>query len=126
MNAFKKTLVSFALVAVSSTAFAAATRSYEEVKAAIDNTIATVEEAKASVDKGAASQDVVKLIIKARQSQKDIVNNALDLKRQQAGNVLNEAREKLESNNMSAAKESLADAVNRYKDIRQLYAASHD
>lgn len=126
MNAFKKTLISFALVAISSTAFAAATRSYEEVRAAIDNTIATVEEAKSSVDKGGASEEAIKLIIKARQSQKDIVNNALDLKRQQAGAVLNEARGKLESNDMSAAKEFLNDAVNRYKEIKQLYAASHD
>jgi len=125
MNTFKKILISFALAVLSSTAFAGATRSYEEVRAAIDNTIATVEEAKASVDKGVASEEVIKLIIKARQSQKDIVNNALDLKRQQAGNALNEARGQLESNNMPAAKESLNDAVNRYKEIKQLYAASH-
>ena len=125
MNLFKKTLISIALVALSSTAFAEATRSYAEVRAAIDNTIAKVEEAKTSVESGAPGENVIKMITTARQLQKDIVNQDLDLKRNQAASVLKQAREKIEGNDVAAAKESLNDALNRYKEIKQLYAASH-
>jgi hypothetical protein len=125
MNACKKTLISFALAALSSTAFAAGTPTYAEVRAAIDNTLAKVEEAKASVDTGAANESVIKQISTARQLQKDIANQDLDLKRNQAASVLKTAREEVERNDLAAAKQSLADAIKRFKEIKQLYAASH-
>lgn len=123
MSTFKKTLISFALASLSSTAFAAPT--YAEVRAAIDNTLAKVEEAQASLDGGASSESAIKQISAARQLQKDIANQDLDLKRNQAATVLRVAREKIEGNDIPGAKQSLEDAVNRYKEIKQLYAASH-
>ena len=88
MNTFKKILASFVIAAMSSTAFAVANPSYEEVKAAIDNTLAKVEETKAALDNGTDNEKLVDLVTDARQLQKDIANNVLDVKRNQASNVL--------------------------------------
>ncbi|MGZ8237692.1 MAG: hypothetical protein ACXW00_05490 [Methylobacter sp.] len=125
MNTFKKILASVVIAAMSSSAFAIANPSYEDVKAAIDNTLAKVEEAKAALDNGANNEAVIDMVTDARQLQKDIANNVLDLKRNQASNVLKQARTALSNNEPQAAKESLADALNRYKEIKQLYAANH-
>ena len=125
MNTFKKILASFVIAALSSTAFAVTNPSYEDVKAAITNTLAKVEEAKAALDNGADDDKVVEMVTDARQLQKDIANNVLDLKRNQASNVLKQARIAIQKNELQAAKDALADAVNRYKEIQQIYAANH-
>ncbi|MFA5018098.1 MAG: hypothetical protein WC504_11165 [Methylobacter sp.] len=125
MNTFKKILATIVMAAMTSSAFAVANPSYEDVKAAIDNTLAKVEEAKAALDNGANNEAVIDLVTDARQLQKDIANNVLDLKRNQASNVLKQARSALQSNEPQSAKESLTDALNRYKEIKQLYASNH-
>jgi hypothetical protein len=125
MNTFKKILVAFVIAAMSSSAFAVINPSYEDVKAAIDNTLAKVEEAKTALDNGANNEAVIDIVTDARQLQKDIANNVLDVKRNQASNVLKQARTALLNNEPQSAKESLADALNRYKEIKQLYAANH-
>ncbi|MDO9268015.1 MAG: hypothetical protein Q7T96_02760 [Methylobacter sp.] len=125
MNTFKKILATVVMAAMTSSAFAIANPSYEDVKAAIDNTLAKVEEAKAALDNGANNEAVIDLVTDARQLQKDIANNVLDLKRNQASNVLKQARSALQSNEPQSAKESLTDALNRYKEIKQLYASNH-
>jgi len=125
MNTFKKIIISLAMAAMTSSAFAVANPSYEDVRAAIDNTLAKVEEAKAALDSGANNETVIDMVTDARQLQKDISNNVLDLKRNQASNVLKQVRTALMNNEPQAAKESLADALNRYKEIKQLYAANH-
>ena len=125
MNTFKKILASFVIAAVSSTAFALANPSYEDVKAAIDNTLAKVEETKAALDNGADSEKLIDMVTDARQLQKDIANNVLDVKRNQASNVLKQARMAIQKNELQSAKESLKDAANRYREIQQLYASTH-
>ncbi|HEY8220056.1 MAG TPA: hypothetical protein VIF86_08135 [Methylobacter sp.] len=125
MNTFKKILASVVIAAMSPSAFAVANPSYEDVRAAIDNTLAKVEEAKAALDNGANNEAVIDIVTDARQLQKDIANNVLDVKRNQASNVLKQVRSALLNNEPQAAKESLADALNRYKEIKQLYAANH-
>jgi len=110
---------------MSSTAFAVANPSYEDVRSAIDNTLAKVEEAKTALDNGASNEALIDMVTDARQLQKDIANNVLDLKRNQASNVLRQARTALQNNELQSAKESLTDALNRYKEIKQLYAANH-
>ncbi|MGR9037733.1 MAG: hypothetical protein ACU83O_14285, partial [Gammaproteobacteria bacterium] len=84
MNTFKKILASLTIAAISSSAFAVANPTYEDVKAAIDNTIAKVEEAANALNNGADNETVIKLVSDARQIQKDIANNVLDVKRNQA------------------------------------------
>jgi hypothetical protein len=125
MNTFKKILVSFVIATLSSTAFAVANPSYEDVKAAIDNTLAKVEETKAALDNGADSEKLIDMVTDARQLQKDIANNVLDVKRNQASNILKKVRTAIQNNELQAAKESLTDAANRYKEIQQLYASTH-
>ena len=125
MNTCKKILASFVIAAMSSTAFAVVNPSYEEVKAAIDNTLAKVEETKAALDKGTDNEKLIDLVTDARQLQKDIANNVLDVKRNQASNVLKQVRAALLKNELQTAKESLTDALNRYKEIKELYASNH-
>lgn len=129
MNTFKKILLSsvmaLSMAAISSTASAVANPSYENVKAAIENTMAKVDETIAALNNGADNEVVAEMISDARQLQKDIANNVLDLKRNQASNVLKQARTAVKNNELEAAKESLSDAANRYKEIQYLYAANH-
>ncbi|MGZ5622026.1 MAG: hypothetical protein ACXWFG_14290 [Methylobacter sp.] len=125
MNTFKKILLSFVMAVISSTAFAVANPSYEDVRSAIDNTLAKVEEAKTALDNGANNEALIEMVTDARQLQKDIANNVLDVKRNQASNVLRQARTALQNNELQSAKESLIDALNRYKEIKQLYASAH-
>lgn len=129
MNTFKKILLSsvmaLSMAAISSTASAVANPSYENVKAAIENTMAKVDETIAALNNGADNEVVAEMISDARQLQKDIANNVLDLKRNQASNVLKQARTAVKNNELETAKESLTDAANRYKEIQQLYATNH-
>ncbi len=96
--------------------------SYEDVKAAIVNTKAKVDETITALDNGTDNEVVAEMISDARQLQKDIANNVLDVKRNQASNVLKQARTAVKNNDRESAKESLTDAANRYKEIEQLYA----
>ncbi|MDD1623741.1 MAG: hypothetical protein ACXWT1_19420 [Methylobacter sp.] len=125
MNTFKKILASLVIAALSSTAFAVANPSYEDVKAAIDNTLAKVEETKTALDNGTDNEKLIDMVTDARQLQKDIANNVLDVKRNQASNVLKKVRTAIQKNELQSAKESLSDAVSRYKEIQQLYASTH-
>jgi Skp family chaperone for outer membrane proteins len=129
MNTFKKILLSsvmtVSMASISSAASAVENPSYEDVKAAIENTQAKVDESIAALNNGADNEVVIEMITDARQLQKDIANNVLDLKRNQASNVLKKARTALKSNELEVAKESLTDAANRYKEIQNLYAANH-
>ena len=129
MNTFKKILLSSAIAismaTMSFTASAVANPSYEEVKAAIDNTLAKVEEANTALANGTDNEKVIDMVTDARQLQKDIANNVLDVKRNQASTVLKQARAALLNNDQQAAKESLTDAVKRYKAIQDLYASNH-
>ena len=99
--------------------------SYEDVKAAIDNTLAKVEETKTALDNGTDNEKLIDMVTDARQLQKDIANNVLDVKRNQASNVLKKVRTAIQKNELQSAKESLSDAVSRYKEIQQLYASTH-
>ena len=129
MNTFKKILTSsviaLSMAAASFTASAVANPSYEDVKAAIENTLSKVEEAKTALDNGADKEAVIDMVTDARQLQKDIANNVLDVKRNQASSVLKKARAALKKDELASANASLADAVNRYKEIQQLYASTH-
>lgn len=125
MNTFKKILISVAFAAISSSAFAVANPTYEEVQIAIDNTFNKVMESKTALDNGADVESVIAMVTDARQLQKDISNNVLDLKRNQASNVLKQARSALQKNEIVEAKTLLNEALEKYKEIKQLYVANH-
>jgi hypothetical protein len=128
MNVFNKFLTSSIMAAALATASfsaSAANPTNEDVKAAIDNTLAKVEETITALDNGADNEKLVEMVGDARQLQKDISNNALDLKRNQASGVLKKARTELKNNDLASAKVTLADAANRYKEIQQIYVSTH-
>jgi hypothetical protein len=129
MNTFKKILISsilaVSMAALSFNASAVINPSYEDVKVAINNTLAKVEEANTALENGVDSEKVIDMVSDARQLQKDIANNVLDVKRNQASNVLKQARMALQNNELKSAKDSLTDALNRYNEIKQLYASNH-
>jgi hypothetical protein len=129
MTIFNKILLSSAMalsmVVTSFTAMAVVNPSYEDVKAAIDNTLAKVEEANTAMANGTDNEKLIDLVTDARQLQKDIANNVLDVKRNQASTILKQARAALLNNDLQAAKESLTDAAKRYKTIQELYASNH-
>lgn len=129
MNTLKKILLSsvmaISMATLSFTASAVANPSYEDVKTAIDNTLAKVEEANTALANGTDNEKLIDMVTDARQLQKDIANNVLDVKRNQASTVLKQARTALLNNDLQAAKESLTDAVKRYKAIQDLYASNH-
>lgn len=129
MNTFKKILIS-SVITISMMAFpfsasAVVNPSNDDVKAAINNTLAKVEEANSALENGVDSEKVMHLVSDARQLQKDIANNVLDVKRNQASNVLKQVRTALQNNELKSAKDALSDALNRYNEIKQLYASSH-
>lgn len=125
MNTLQKIFFAAVFAAMSSSAFAVANPSYEEVKMAIDNTFNKVQESKTALDNGADVETIAAMVTDARQLQKDISNNVLDLKRNQASNVLKQARTALLKNEVSEAKNLLDEALNKYKEIKQLYIANH-
>ena len=129
MNTFNKILVSsvmaVSIATMSFTASAVVNPSYEDVKTAIENTMAKVDETIAAANNGTDNEVLAEMVSDARQLQKDIANNVLDLKRNQASNVLKQARTAVINNDLESAKESLTDAANRYKEIQQIYAANH-
>lgn len=126
MKALQKILVSAVFAAMSSLAFAVANPTYEEVQIAIDNTLNKVQESKTALDNGADTDTVVAMVTDARQLQKDISNNVLDLKRNQASNVLKQARAALLKNEIAEAKNLLGEALGKYKEIKQLYISNHN
>lgn len=127
MKALKKIAVSL-FVAISlasaSTAFAK-NPTGEEVKTAIDDTVAKVEESIAAIEKGADNEAVMSLINDARQSQKNISNNALDLKRNKASAKLKAARVEVGKNDMQASTQLLKEALAGYQEIKEIYAKTH-
>lgn len=125
MKTLQKILVSAVFAAMSSSAFAVANPTYEEVQMAIDNTLNKVQESKTALDNGADTDTVVAMVTDARQLQKDISNNVLDLKRNQASNVLKQARAALLKNEIAEAKNLLGEALGKYKEIKQLYISNH-
>jgi len=108
MNIFNKILLSSAMaismVVTSFTALAVVNPSYEDVKAAIDNTLAKVEEANTALANGTDNEKLIDMVTDARQLQKDIANNVLDVKRNQASTILKQARAALLNNDLQRLK----------------------
>lgn len=125
MNTFYKALLIVSVAFTSSSAFAVPNPSYSEVWEAIENTVAKVEEAKVALDNGVEKEALIDMITEARQLQKDIANNDLDVKRNRASAVLKKARTAIKKDDREVAKASISEALNRYQEIKQLYAAAH-
>ncbi|WP_020158782.1 MULTISPECIES: hypothetical protein [Methylobacter] len=127
MKALKKIAVSLFVtisLASASTAFAK-NPTGEEVKVAIDDTVAKVEESIAAIENGADNEAVMSLINDARQMQKNISNNELDLKRNKASSKLKAARIEARNNDMKASEQQLKEALAGFQEIKEIYAKTH-
>lgn len=128
MTLFKKFL-SFAaattFICALSFSASAATFSHEDVRAALDNTIAKVKASISAAESGADKETVAELVSDAKQQQKDIENNDLEVKRQHAGKRLNTAWKAARGGDLQLAGESLKDALSRYEEMQKIYVSSH-
>ena len=124
-----KRFLSFAAVTTFIYAFSfsvsAATFSHEEVRAALDSTIAKVKASISAVESGADKETVAELVSDAKQQQKDIENNDLEVKRQHAGKRLNTAWKAARGGDLQLAGETLKDALSRYEEMQKIYVSSH-
>ena len=125
MNTFNRILLTLLFTIFSSSAFAVANATYEKVWVAIESTITKVEEAKNALKNGTDKDALIDMVSEARQLQKDIANNDLDVKRNRASAKLKKARRAIKKDELESAHVLLVDALNRYQEIKQLYAASH-
>lgn len=128
MYSFKKFLsLATATTIISALSFSAsaATFSYEQVRAALDGTIAKVKASIAAVESNADKEVVADLVSTAKQQQKDIENNDIEVKRQQAGKRLNTAWKAAREGDLQLAGTSLKDALTRYEEMQKIYIASH-
>lgn len=128
MNSFKKSLsfvTAIAFIGALSFSASAATFSHEEVRAALDSTIAKVKASISAVESGADKETVADLVSEAKQQQKDIENNNLEVKRQHAGKRLNIAWKAARGGDLQLAGQSLKDALSRYEEMQKIYVSSH-
>jgi hypothetical protein len=128
MYSFKKSLLlaaATAFICFLSLPASAATFSHEEVRAALEGTIAKVKASIAAVESGADQETVAELVSDAKQQQKDIENNDLEVKRQHAGKRLNVAWKAARGGDLQLAGESLKEALSRYEEMYQIYVSSH-
>lgn len=114
-----------ALFSVLSFSASAATFSHEEVRAALESTIAKVKASISALENGADKETVADLVSNAKQQQKDIENNDLEVKRQHAGKRLNTAWKAARGGDLQLAGESLKDALSRYEEMHNIYVSSH-
>lgn len=123
MQVLKKILVSLAMVAISSTAFAA--EGDAKVKAAAENAILKIEEAVSLVEKGGDKAEIVKAINDARQIQKDFRYELTERQREKANTKLKVARDAFESGDLQPAEAKLREALASYQEMKATYDSNH-
>lgn len=128
MNSFKKILISLtmaaALSAVSTAAFSKAAGE-EVVKAAVENTIASLEQALSLLEKGGDNVAVSKTIGTARQQQKEFRFEVTERQRQKTVNMLVRAQADLKGGNVQPAEQSLREALASFKEMKATYDKTH-
>ncbi|MGZ8225428.1 MAG: hypothetical protein ACXWT3_02160 [Methylococcaceae bacterium] len=127
MQVLKKMIISLAMaaaMAVSSTAFAAATGE-AAVTAAAEGTIAKIEEALGLVEKGAPKEEIVKAINDARQLQKEFRYEITERQRQKSNDKLRIARDAFDSGELQPAEVKLREALAGYVEMKAIYDSNH-
>lgn len=126
MNALK-TLIYLVIISFASVCTLAYAENNEQVKAAIDQTVAKLEQAVAALDKGEDTKAIVDLVIEAKQSQKSISTSdpKVSIKKSQGSNKLGQARTSLNDGDMKKGGELVKEALADYKDVKEKYNATH-
>jgi 2,3-bisphosphoglycerate-independent phosphoglycerate mutase len=99
----------------------------EQVKVAIDQTVAKLEEAVAAVDKGADAKAIVDLVLAAKQAQKSISTSdpKVSIKKSQGSNKLGQARTSLNEGDLKKGGDLVREALADYKEVKEKYNATH-
>ena len=126
MNLFIKTTYVLAMIFLSLSQIAHAENN-EQVKAAIDQTVAKLEEAAAAVDKGADANVLADLVMEAKQLQKSIATSdaKVSIKKTQGSNKLGKARTSFNEGDMKQGGELVKEALADYKEVKEKYNATH-
>ncbi len=116
------TALSFA--SISSIAYA---ENNEQVKAAIEQTVAKLEQAVAAVDKGEDAKAIVEMVLEAKQLQKPISTSdpKISIKKSQGSNKLGQARTSLNDGDLKKGGELVKEALADYKEVKEKYNATH-
>jgi 2,3-bisphosphoglycerate-independent phosphoglycerate mutase len=119
---FQLVIISFA--SVSTLAYA---ENNEQVKAAIEQTVAKLEQAAAAVDKGEDAKAIVEMVLEAKQLQKPISTSdpKVSIKKAQGSNKLGQARTALNDGDLKNGGELVKDALADYKEVKEKYNATH-
>jgi 2,3-bisphosphoglycerate-independent phosphoglycerate mutase len=117
-------LIGFGFLLVSATAYA---ENNEQVKAAIEQTVAKLEQAAAAFDKGADAKVVVDLVIEAKQAQKSFSTSdpKVAIKKAQGSNKLGQARTALNDGDLKKGGELVKEALVSYKEVKEAYNSTH-
>jgi hypothetical protein len=119
---FQLVVISFA--SVSTLAYA---ENNEQVKAAIEQTVAKLEQAVAAVDKGEDAKAIVEMVLEAKQLQKPISTSdpKVSIKKAQGSNKLGQARTALNDGDLKSGGELVKGALADYKEVKEKYNATH-
>ncbi|CAG7856415.1 hypothetical protein MCAMS1_00885 [biofilm metagenome] len=122
-----KTLATIAVFGLAFTSNAVYAENNEQVKAAIDQTIAKLEETVAAIDKGGDNKTIVDLVIEAKQAQKSIASSdpKISIKKSQGSNKLGQARTAFNDGDAKKGAELVKEALAGYKEVKDTYNASH-
>jgi 2,3-bisphosphoglycerate-independent phosphoglycerate mutase len=126
MNALK-ILVYLALFSFASASSIAYAENNEQVKAAIDQTVAKLEQAVAAIDKGEDAKAIVEMVLEAKQLQKPISTSdpKVSIKKSQGSNKLGQARTAFNDGDLKKGGELVNGALADYKEVKEKYNATH-
>lgn len=126
MKAIKILIYIIALTFASASPFAYAENN-EQVKAAIEQTVAKLEQAVAAIDKGEDKKAIVDMVIEAKQLQKSISTSdgKVAIKKSQGSNKLGQARTSLNDGDLKKGGELVKEALADYKEVKEKYNATH-
>ena len=96
-------------------------QSQEAVLAAFDESIAAVEAASAALNSGADENTVFDLMKDAKQALNKIESATVNREKEKANGFLKESRSELKKGNVEAAKASMAEAVAKFKELKEIF-----
>ncbi|MEQ1560596.1 MAG: hypothetical protein ABL933_16875 [Methyloglobulus sp.] len=122
-----KTLVYLTVIGFASASTSAYAENNEQVKAAIEQTVAKLEQAVAAFDKGEDPKVIVDLVIEAKQAQKSFATSdpKISIKKAQGSNKLGQARTAINDGDLKKGGELIKEALAGYKEVKESYNSTH-
>jgi hypothetical protein len=122
-----KILLNLVVISFATIGTVAYAENNEQVKAAIEQTVAKLEQAVAAVDKGADAKAIVEMVLEAKQLQKPISTSdpKVSIKKAQGSNKLGQARTALNDGDLKSGGDLVKGALADYKEVKEKYNATH-